>query len=182
MTRHCGGVRALVVAIVIATATVGCGRDTDTPDVGTKAAALCTTLQRWIDGIERTSTALSDRTTAEPDPAVRKQHFEAWADEVIAQTEEMRDDVEELDLPAPLAGVDDGIGILHATRDEIATFPERDRETLGYRVARVFLAMENVFAKVRTSVERLGGAAHDDDLTKALVEEPACRDYNDPLT
>jgi hypothetical protein len=171
----------LAAAAVVAALLGGCGGDDDT-DVTAAASSLCADLQTWVDRVERTSKELSDRTTADPDGSDRKRYFEAWADEVLALTEDVRERVDDLDLPVPVTGLDDGVEILEASRDEIAAFPEDDPERLGYRVAQVFLAMENVFAKTRTSVERLGADAGDPELTRALVEEPACRDYNDPLT
>ena len=172
---------ALVAVLLLLAGTASCGDDGG-GDGGELASALCTSLQEWIDDVERTSKELSDRTTAEPDGAGRRRHFEAWGDAVLSRTERLRDDVEALDLPAPLTGLDDGIEILRTTREEIDQVPEPDPERLAFRIAEVFLAMENVFAKTRTSVERLGQAADDDGLAKALVDEPACQDYNDPLT
>ena len=173
---------AAAIALCAFVAFGGCGGDGPDRDTERVASRLCATLQEWIDRIERTSKELSDRATADPDPAARKRHFEAWADAVLAQTEQLRDEVEALDLPAPLPGLDDGVEILMETRGDVAAFPTPDPERLGFRIAQVFLAMENVFAKVRTSVERLGDTAADPELAEALVETPACRDYNDPLT
>jgi hypothetical protein len=171
---------ALLVTLAVAVAGACGGDDGAGPDAAALASPLCARLQKWIDGVEASSTELSDRTTAQPDPAGRKPHFEAWIDDVIEQTEAMAADVEALGQPTEPAGIADGLEILEDTRTEIDAMPEDDRESLGYRVARVFLSMENVFAKVRTSVERLG--ADDDAVAEALEDDPACRDYNDPLT
>ena len=171
----------LAATVAVASLLFGCSDDGD-GDLTAAASSLCANLQAWMDGVERTSKELSDRATADPEGPDRKRHLEAWADAVLDQTRDVRREVEALDLPLPLTGLDDGVEILEATRDEIAAFPENDRERLGYRVAQVFLAMEDVFAKTRTSVERLGADAGDPDLTRALLEEPACRDYDDPLT
>lgn len=146
------------------------------------AASLCSSLQVWIDDLEQISKELSDRTTTDDDGR-RRPHFQTWIAEVTARTERLRGDVEQLDLPTgATAGIDEGLRLLEDTRAEIDEMPDDDRETLGYRVARAFLSLEKVFAKVRTSVERLGSAASDDVLATALSEEPACVDYDDPLT
>jgi len=174
---------ASIAGLALAAALLfGCGGDDGGEDERAAAAGLCAQLQDWIDGIERSSKELSDRTVPEPDAAVRKRHFEAWVEDVIGQTRRMRADVAALDLDAPLTGIDEALEQLEETREEIAAFPERDPESLGYRIARVFLSTETGFAKVRTWTERLGDATGSDVLGEALVEEPACVDYNDPLT
>ena len=173
---------AVAVVSLAAALLLGCGGDDGGGDERAAAASLCARLQGWIDGIERSSKELSDRTLPEPDAAARKRHFESWVDDVIGQTRRMRADVAALDLGAPLTGIDEALGLLEGTREEIAGFPEQDPESLGYRIARVFLSTEAGFAKVRTWTERLGEAAESDVLGEALVEEPACVDYDDPLT
>ena len=171
----------MILLTALALGVSACGGGDDSVEVGDYANDLCTALRTWSEDLRDSQAELQQQ--AEPGASLESNRdaLQQFADDALAATEDLRDDVEDagepdIDAGGEVAGafeeaVEDVRSQLDEARDAVGEIPADDPE--DYRAA-----VDNFLTELRSTLEGIDEHFQDVDAPEfetALDEASACQ-------
>ena len=180
--------RARGIAILVAGLALGaCGGDDDggggdNVSADDYATGVCKTTQDWVSVLQKRATDLQASIGTDVSPEKGKDALAGFLDDVISDTDDWIEGVNDAGVPDVeggeeaakeiLTAAEDAKGVLEDTRSSVEDLPTGDEEAFALEAGKVGEATEASLGKIGDAIS----TPKSDELNTALSDTPACKE------